>query len=394
VTAIQIAITGTTTFTCTAADNATATSANNLYWSGSNASLGNYSIKASFNGSGAGTQLVAGALSIPFLSSTNSGWPTTIAAAPTTANTTDIVVPDVAMSDVFQSTTGFEGTVATIINGVKVNHSYATISGSNDNTVAIVTFKPMASATFPQGTGTTLVDDTGPTFNVSSYSLTPQNFTATWSFGSTVLSQFTGNHVDENSLVYSTGRNQDSGTRMTYLAETGYGVNVPVVQQYPTVTSGTVTAVNEYPITTINGISTGAVGNGGESSGSAVRGYLAYPFSKSLSFSGANSAYFVTVLGTADSASVYNAAIELPYVGTYYSATATEEGTYTLWSYEHMLYNPAGSGLTGATLSFANAVKSNIEAANESGLAQAGLPLSVMQVTRPTDGGSVTSAVY
>jgi len=392
VTAIQQAINGNSTPSPTAADNATATSANNLLWTGSNSSLGNYTIKASFNGSGAGTQLVAGNLAIPFLSSTNTGWPTTIAAAPAyPGNTTDNVVPDAAMSDVFQATTGFLGSVKTIISGSNQAHTYTSLG---DNKVAIVTFKPMASKTFPQGTASYVIDETG-SFNVSSYSLTPQNFTATWGSGSTLLSLYSGNHSDEGSIVYATGRNQDSGTRMTYLAETGYGVNNPVVQYFPTVSSSnTVSAVNEYAITTINGISTGANGNGGESSGSAVRGYLAYPFNASLSNSGTNSAYFMTVLGTSDSSSVATAAIELPYNGTYYSNTAVEEGSFTLWSYEHMFLVPGLSTSNATGNAFALSVKSYITGAAESGLAKAGIPLGVMQVQREIDGGNITSVNY
>ena len=395
ITAIQFEINGSATITPTAADNATATSANNLLWTGSNGTLGNYTIKASFNGSGAGTQLVAGALAIPFLDGTNTGWPTTIAGTPTTANSTDVVVPDVAMSDVFQSTSGFLGNVPTDLplgtGTVPVAHTYSHLT---DNQVAIVTFKPMASKTFPQGTAAGLVDDTG-SFNVSSYSMTTQNFRATWSNGSTLLSLYTGNNSDENSVVWATGRNQDSGTRLTYLSETTFGVNNFVNQYYPTYTSGTVTAVNQYSIQTINGISTQQLGNSGESSGGTVRGYLQQPFASDLASLGGNG-YFVTVLGTSDSLSVNTSAIELPYNGTYYSNTAVEEGTYTMWGYEHMFYLPglSNSGADTNALSFANSVKSHFTGVAESGLSHAGLPLGVMNVSRSNDGLTVTSQNY
>jgi len=398
VTEIQNAINGSATIAPQAYDNSTYTSANNLLWTGSNGTLGNYTIKASFNGSGAGVQLVSGSLAIPFISNTESG----LVAVPTVATTDDVSVPDAAMSDVFQATTGFLGNVPTYLplgtngggSGTKQNHTYSALT---DNEVAIVTFKPMASASFPQGTGTTFVDYTG-TFNVSSYSMRNQVFNATWSNGSTLLSLYTGGTADEASVVWATGRNQDSGTRMTYLAEDGYGVNNPVTQYFPTVTSGTVTAVNEYSITTINGISTLDLGNGGESSGGTVRGYLAYPFESGTAgyaaalTNGTNGhGYFMTVLGTADSASVASAAIELPYDGTYFTDTGVQEGSYSLWSYEHEFLRP---GLAGTGLTFANSLAHDIKTAATSNLANAGLAASLMQVSRPGDGGQIGSLNY
>ena len=274
-------------------DNSTFTSANNVAWSGSNTTYGNYKIKGSWSGSGAGVQTVAGAITTGFVpdSQITSGL-NTIDYRSATGNGGEFVVPDAAMSDAFQGTTGFIGNVPTIIGGVKQAHTYSTLTP--DHQVAVVTFKPMASLTFPQGTAGQVVDVTG-TYNATSYSMTPQLFKATWtSKQGTPLALYTGGAMasDSNSLVYATRHNQDSGTRATYLSETGFGVTNHVYQWFPTVTSGTITGVTPYAITTINGISTSAVGNGGESSGGTVRGYLTFPFASDLQGLG-GSGFFV-----------------------------------------------------------------------------------------------------
>jgi hypothetical protein len=96
-------------------------------------------------------------------------------------------------------------------------------------------------------------------------------------------------------------------------------------------------------------------------------------------------------LGTSDSLAVASSAIELPYDGTYFTDIGTEEGSYTLWSYEHMFFRP---GLAGTALTFGNTVASDISTAAVSGLANAGLPANLMQVQRQGDGQLITSLNY
>jgi hypothetical protein len=251
---------------------------------------------------------------------------------------------------------------------------------------------------------------------MSTYSMTPDIFNAIWgnSKGHGPLSLFTGNQSDETTVVYSTGRNLDSGTRMTALSDTDFGVNNDIVQWVPTVTNTTttpttVTTQARYPITTVDGISTAPLGNGGESSGGTLRGYLLEQIASSVYTNGSSlnsggegggsnftGGYYATYLGTSDAANVLPptvsgslAATELQYCGVPYSATATEEGSYTFWSYEHMYLNPNIGTNSNA---FAQALISQIEGEPAGSLSNAGLPTSSMRVSRAVDGGAVGPA--
>ena len=64
------------------------------------------------------------------------------------------------------------------------------------------------------------------------------------------------------------------------MAETNVGANTVLNQYLPTVSSGTVTSLQHYPASTINGITYG-VGNGGESN--SYRAAVTLRASRSLS---------------------------------------------------------------------------------------------------------------
>jgi hypothetical protein len=400
--AIQQAIDGTTTVLPTAVDNSTVSSGNNFLWTGSNGTLGNYVIKASFNGSAAGIQTIAGGVKINFFGSTGvSGTDTN------TADLTDAAIPDATMSDVFQASSPFApGVVKTRFvtatgavytgtwasNPAGTNASYVTYNdlSANDQIVAIVTFKPVASKGFPLGAGSVnnTVDLTG-TFTTTSYSLTAQNYSSVFANGGAPLSFFTGLSTDGTSEVYGTGRNLDSGTRITTLAETGFGISNPVVQYIPTFSgSNTVTALVPFPRAFVQGVDTAVAGNSGGSSGGTVRGYLVNPFDQGyLNANSLNAAYLITVLGTSDTASVAGSVVEMPYNGVVYSENAVINGQYTMWGYEHML-------TAGTPSAFAAKVVTNIRAngLGATALAKAGIASPLMQVQRTNgDGSSITN---
>ncbi len=85
--------------------------------------------------------------------------------------------------------------------------------------VGVVTFTMVANKTWR---------DDPRTANITN--VTSQQFRTLFSQGSVPLSYFTGNTADTD-MVYASGRNDGSGTRTTYLAETGYGAN-QLVKQY------------------------------------------------------------------------------------------------------------------------------------------------------------------
>lgn len=300
-------------------------------------------IKTSWSGSVGGVQTVSNSLPVKFLpnDTAQSAGGTGGAANPNTSgNPSESSIPDIAMSDTFQSSTVFN-TTALI-----------------DQIVGVVPFKWVASNGAP-----------GNLTNV-----TPQLAQNLWQNGSISLALFTGQNPDEGVKVYATGRDPDSGTRLTAFAESGIGVNAVVAQYKPTISNSTVTGYQPYPQQTVNGI-VFPVGQGGEASG----GTLATNMGASTT---ASTGYSVTYLSTGDAATAIAAgAKELQYNGVTYSLPVLQEGLYTFWGYEHLMYRQT---LSGATKTVADTLANQIKTTDATVL------LSSMHVTRPTDGGLVT----
>ncbi len=195
-------------------------------------------------------------------------------------------MPHVAMSDVFQGATLFNRT----FQGV----TYNTMT---DPPIGVVTFKWVASNGFP---GNNLTDTQAQQL---------------WGAGFAPLALFTGNATgngtvrngDQLKVVYATGRDPDSGTRLSAFADAGIGALATVVQYKATVSGDTVTGLVKYPIQVINGVSTGSLGNSGESSGSSLRAFM----NKTLTASAyqtedtsATGGYLMTYLGVSDANTV------------------------------------------------------------------------------------------
>jgi hypothetical protein len=351
--------------------------ANAVTWTGGNIGGTAVTIKASWSGSAAGIQTVAGApdFNVRFLPDGATG--SANSDPRNTANPAELAVPDVCMTDVFQGASPFNGT----FNG----HTYASLT---DNTVGVVSFVWAASKNFPLGTGSA---------PVSSYSFTPQLAQALFPIGAIPLSMISGNTSDRTVGVYATGRDPDSGTRLTAMAESGVGVSTFLQQWKPTVSSGTITALTLYPVQTINGVSTVVDGNSGEASGSTLRGYLTNTLTAAAyqTWSGSlTNGFLLTYLGVGDFNNVSaGGAVQLLYNGVPFSQGAIEEGRYTFWGYEHLDYKSnLGNGSTGGPavkLTFATNLKNNI-AGSTSATLNPNVSLSDMQVQRFADGGTVT----
>ncbi len=197
--------------------------------------------------------------------------------------------------------------------------------------------------------------------------MTDQLMASLYSTGSTPLSMFTGSVADEGVLVLPTGRNTGSGTRVTILAETGYGFTNPVSQFQPTIVSDEVTAL-------------GIPGNNGYGSNSGVRIVLESTMSED--FEGAF--LFAGYLTISDALqAIGNGSSELTYNGVAYSEENVKNGSYSLWGYQ-WLYN--ADGLTGDETTFRNTFVATIPA----NLGTAGIPIPEMKVTRSGgDGGAI-----
>ncbi len=243
---------------------------------------------------------------------------------------------DVAMSDCYQFSTPFIGSF--------LGETYQDLS-SNEDVVGVVTFQWVRSKTTP----------------TSVANMTPQLARALFSLGSLPLSFWTGNAAD-TALVYATGRDADSGTRVTAFAESGVGVNSSV-QQYDT-SAATEPAL--YAQQTINGV-VFAPGQGGEASGgtlgdashmgkSTTKYYVSY-----MSIGDANT--LSTNCGTSGvTNSDGTTGQAMTYNGAVYSATAVKEGKYAFWGYEHLFTRP---GLAAPKSTFAADLVTTIQGAAE-----------------------------
>ena len=196
--------------------------------------------------------------------------------------------------------------------------------------------------------------------------------------GSLPLSAFTGVATDSVYDVLLVGRNNDSGTRLTAEAESGYGFNQTESLFAPVFTGSDITSVS-------------AVGNVGYSSGSNVAKALNHAALTGVV--DANNKPFILVgyLGKSDkntattaTASITNPGTLLTWNGQSLSDTNIAEGKYSFWSYEHIF-----SKKTGLVVAQTNEIK-NIGAeiiANTSIIN--GIPTNLMFVFRSVEGGPV-----
>jgi len=288
---------------------------------------------------------------------------------PASSATTTPGAAQFAMSDVFQSSV-----------------TTTSVTGLNENTVAVVPFVLCANK------GSTL---TG---------LTAQNVRLLLNNGAVQQSNLTGNPSDTTN-VYMTGRDNGSGTRITTLAETKFGITSNV-QQYYGVTSGaagsgTITSLQLWPTSGIANFDPINAGNGGYGSGGTIATLLGFTGGSvnilnadgSLNYADTNvSVVGYLGAGDANTAVGTNGAVRLTYEGKSFLGTSdttsvhsVQNGGYTLWCYEHLSYNgtPAGD-----ELALINAVKGAII----SNLGANGIDPTTgtsMQVSRSGDGALV-----
>lgn len=382
-------------------------------------------VSTSWSGSTGGIQVVAGSIPVGFLPDTlaDAGATPTlqVAGANATGGTQisssssfgpNLQVADVAMGDSFQAATPFKTPVLAsqkvgvigfkwLINrglttGMVTKADVSTVSGNaavtmadttgilvgmnvkgtgiptsahvrvlSVDSVTQVTLSSQATATSPAPVTLTFAAP-APITNINA-----QQAQALWSSGSLSLSQFTGSAADAATRVYATGRDPDSGTRLTTFAESGIGVDSTVTQYRPTVVNGVITALTPYPQQVVNGI-TFTVGNGGESSGGTLVGYFG-----NVSDVG----YLISYVSTGDAPTAINAgAKELTYNGVPYSLEAVKEGQYTFWCYQHVLYQQT---ISAAKKAIADNMADKIKTTYSP------IKLSEMNCSRTADGGVV-----
>lgn len=336
-------------------------------------------IKTSWTGSEAGIATVSNGLTASFLPDSQA---MSQAGTQNAGSATDTETPNVAMADTFQTAA----------------HPAFQVTTLNDQTVGVVPFVWVASPGAPTG-----------------LDMSAQFARNLLTNGNSPISLLTGNTSDEHVWAFATGRDPDSGTRTTTLAEIGYGVLNPVLQYKPTITGqsggfgGSVSSHTLYPIQTINGISTNGVGNSGESSGGTVAKNVTATLPTSLITStdpSATACYYFTYLGTGDATNaIKNGAVPMKYHGSTivssyvvnspigtgtngsvtYNFAPIQEGNYTFWGYEHLMYK---TSLSGTPKTVADALATQLQTTD------AQITSPSMNVGRNTDGSNVYTLLY
>ncbi len=343
---------------------------------------------------------------------------------------TDTTAADVAMSDTYQSTSQFYNSSLNLdvvpsgasnpVSFPALTSAASGITGSLSGTgiVGIVPFKFCAS----QGSALT--------------NITQQLAKALWSAGQLSLSEFTSNSADVGTTgvitagpagggngkwVFASGRNPDSGTRLTALSEIGLGALAPVLQFQPTngsgaqivtANSGSIASNLQFPSGVVNYININKSNNGYASGGNLAKAinnpttsmqFIAAPTSKSIL-----GGQYIAYLGTNDADPQITATshiVELAYNGvtlgipggtlrpdgTYnYNSTSTLlYGAYSFWGYEHMYYNTASPNLISSNPNSANNQLLADSIASQLFTADAVVLFSNMKVTRSGDGGTI-----
>jgi hypothetical protein len=350
-------------------------------------------IKGSWSGSEAGIQTVSQIQVSPAVSGTGVAIPflPTSALTGVTVNTTAVTpaataneVPDVALSDTWQSTSQYASTAAISVGGTTWN--YAPLTGANsysDGIVGVVTFAWVASNHGNIGSSGTITNIT----NQQAQAL--YTVSKLGQGGSLPLGFFTGNSADNTYNVYPIGRNPDSGTRLSTFAETGLGAVTTVTQFQPqdsanalvTATSQAISKIVLWPLDTVNGIPV-VKANSGYDSTTKQLGAISQDCS-SIATPQGTGAILVTYMsnGSAGTASTSPAAgRKLTYNGIAPGNAAVQNGLYSFWAYEHMYYR-AGSAVS----SIADAVAAQIHDTTAS------ITPGSMNVSRTTDGYKIVA---
>lgn len=299
----------------------------------------------------------------------------------------------------------------------------ASQSGNSTNAAADIAFSDVAKAATPYASASllpstpecgvvtfTMIANNGAPANLTN--VTAKQFQALFSNGTQPLSLFTGD-ANDITPVYAFGRNDGSGTRTTYLAETGFGIT-KTVQQY-VVTSASGSAITQIQRVPAGGGSVPAnastvwgqdvAGNGGYNSGSTLKTDLTKTSANTevldangTQLAAAGTINFISWLATGDALTARQSGAKiLGYNGVTLSSLSTAttldaadrakiaNGAYTAWTYERMYR--LSSITSGDKKTAYDGIKNNLGA--QIAATDTGLQISDMLVGRTEDGGIV-----
>lgn len=220
-------------------------------------------------------------------------------------------------------------------------------------------------------------------------------------------SEFSGNPADTNIRVFGTGRNPDSGTRLSTFLIGKVGTTPTKVTQYDvTASGGVITALPKSAASTINGISVPQWFNG-QASGGTLCTFMTNTVSGTVSVAlgaisrGSAGNYLIGYAGVSDAAGQYANGLQyLTFNGVQSPGynkssglntldqgyTNVISGKYPFWSYEHLYYNStvASAQATNLAVTVANSILAL--PSTDANLAP-NIALGDMKVSRTADGG-------
>ncbi len=278
---------------------------------------------------------------------------------------------------------------------------------------------PVAGPTFVWTLGVQSDGNPAPFTNV-----TQMQGAALLTNGSLPLSVLTGNSSDSTNFVLYIGRNEDSGSRCAYEAESmsggiagpgsyGASINQYMLKQsgaaYPgdpnyaslSVGSNTIAGFQLWPrrttdlspnvnwfVNTIPGLSWGTTGHSGYNTGGDVATLLETPNPVATSgwvtsgapsgfVAGTSKVYFISCLGASDSLAVKNlGGTQCTWNGITYSTNAVQQGQYSIWTTEFLYYLNSATGsqvAIGSAKAAADALADALFNTPTSGLGNAGI---------------------
>jgi len=261
----------------------------------------------------------------------------------------------------------------------------------------------------------TMIANEGAPANLTN--INGKQFQALFSAGTFPASVLTG-VASDTTRVFATGRNDGSGTRTTYMAETGLGITTGVQQYVRGVVSGdTITQIHRVPAGGFSASIPGSAaanastiwgqdldGNGGYDSGSSLRDDMARTSANCQVLDADGSELFpagpitmVSFLSLGDAVPARQAGAKiLGYNGVTLTSIAggasqmdaadiakVTEGAYTAWGYQQLYRR--GDLASGDEVT----VYDGIVGAIAANLGTTGIPLTSMHVGRTYDGGPV-----
>ncbi len=301
-----------------------------------------------------------------------------------TFSPTATFTPDFTFSDTFQNTTPFNGTAVLRQGTTGTTHNTYSFS-------ALTSSGPLAVEPY--------VWAATPGFPVSN--VTTEQLANLYVNGALPLSYFTGNASDANSTVYALSRDPGSGSRLVALAELGLSPIQTIKTYQPTVGGATADSLGNFVKGTITGTvplyakgvikstqiyDPNAGDTGYPSFGDATQTELLAAITSTPSVNSSSpstSEYFIAYFNPTDGAeAVANGAVQLSFNGVSYNLSNPanlENGQYTFWSYESILYPSTIS-------SQAQTILNDLANAWSSVTLSTGVPLNSVNVQRASDG--------